>query len=299
MKREFTDIVADYKSGDPALREKAMLDAIDSAEGFIMSIATKKYKSYMYKDADDILQCGRMAVIEALPGYDAEKGKPSTYFYFYIKGAIQNFINSNHNCNTIHFETANNKIRRAQMLLMREGRPIDSISDIELAELTKMPLSTVRTARMIKHVTSTLEFNDGKDENGDFLPSAEESNGNPLGESPEDVYVENERTEVIRKALEECLDDTERFVINGQYGLGPRGQMTIKAMAQELGISTSAVKTELSYAISKLANSNLAKYFNNYPSVDDYFKSDYDFFPKSNGGDIELVGDELDEIIWK
>lgn len=298
MKRDFIDIVADYKSGDPKLREQAMIDAVDSAEGFIMSIATKKYKSYMYKDAEDILQCGRIAVIEALPGYDADKGKPSTYFYFYIKGAIQNFINSNHNCNTIHFETANNKIRRAQTLLTNEGRPLDEITDIELAELTKLPLSTVRTARMIKHVTSTLEFNDGKDENGDFLPSAEEGNGNPLGESPEDIFIENERAEIINRVLQNCLSDRERFIIVGQYGLGPRGQLTIKAMAQELGITTSAVKSELSYAISKLANSELAKYFNHHSSIDDFFKADYDFFPHSEG-EIEPVGEEFDEIIFK
>lgn len=85
-----TSIVNDDSAND-AEKQDAREEALLYMRDFVKNLISKKYSSYISKDPsfyDDLFMSSMESIITYLPGYDPEKGAPTTYFGLAVKNAL-------------------------------------------------------------------------------------------------------------------------------------------------------------------------------------------------------------------
>ena len=114
-KERFRKFVEYAKYGNEENRQKGRLGACEELDGYIGYIIKKKFDAYVRNDPDfrqDLMQSGRMSVIQALDGYDVDKTRPATYFYIFIfHELLEQVIVMKHGI-TSYMATVINKINR-------------------------------------------------------------------------------------------------------------------------------------------------------------------------------------------
>ena len=269
----FVQIMEDYHSGDPKRVEKAKLDACNALEGFIVERMKKKYPTYIQRDGDDLVQCGRLAVIKALPRYNPAESKPTTFFAFEIDGEMQEWINTACTQATRHYGQMNKKIQRVIRQCEQKGISWNART---IAELADLPLSTVKNTLSIVNGAATFEIDDAikvDSETGEETGSKSEGFNNP-----EDEFLAKEKIEVLYECLNTVLTTDEKAVVIALYGINSSRAATLKEIAAIQGVTTTEVKSICRMAFHKLRNSKLAEIVSDRFVENDLF-DDLAFFP--------------------
>lgn len=246
---DFFQIVADYHSGNPYKEGLACEKAVNSLEGLIRHIINTKFARYRFM-YDDMLQQGRLAVCIALPDFNPEKSKPSTFFFYYIQHEIQDLINSQVNKTTAHYDINSKKIKKVIEEYVREGRKYTAT---DIAIDTKLPMQTIEQALNLLNTRETsyegaVESAGGLDP---ILPSDEKS--------PEQWFIEMENVRALDKAMHNNLDLVETRVIEMTYGINGSNIYANKEISKVLKIPSDRVRRILVSAQCKLRQSKELK----------------------------------------
>lgn len=119
----FRQYVKDVNSADAMAQQAAQEGACRDLEGFIIQIMSK-FSTYTEKDRgfyDDLLQAGRLGIIQALPKYDPEKSKPTTYFFNPIRHEMVLQVNVMKHDTKPHVATTKRKIQEVDQRFARHG----------------------------------------------------------------------------------------------------------------------------------------------------------------------------------
>lgn len=238
---DFNKIMEDYNSGNETRRANAVEQAVYAMDALVKYVINRHYPTYREKHYEDMLQTGRMAVVETLGGYTG-KCAPSSYFYTTIRHEIQVFIAEDVHRTTRHYAAMANKIRKAELALSQiDGK--EHHDDLTISVYTGLPLTTVIETRRQTVAADFVELNTNIDteENArdDYNPAV--------------AYWKEERNNSIHNAVAR-LSKTEAAVITLMYGLNDEKPINPPEIARRLHLKTDQVRKIAQDACRKLGN---------------------------------------------
>ena len=201
----------------------------------------------------DLIQDGNIGLMRAIELFDWRRGfKFSTYATWWIRQAITRAIADRGRQIRIpvHVHERIRKIRKTRERLMQQtgrdptpeelsraaGVPVEMLDDLEAA-VRKEPRS--------------LQEPVGEDaELGDLVAQVEL-------ESPLDAVEDTLLREEIAQAVDTALEPMEREVVSLRYGLGNGRAMSLREVAELVGVSAETVRKVERQALGKLRDSDL------------------------------------------
>lgn len=225
----FRKYAEDMKSDNEAVRQAAQEEACGDLEFYLRSRISRRFGTYIKDDPGfykDLMQAGKLGIIEALTEYDPDQSRPTTYITYYIKNKMVSQVNTMKHGIRSHVATVRSKMREVDKLFARYGRT-PALHDY--AYSTKYPL------RRIANVLAEIEAGKRKVSIDD--PDAAELIGRQSAAgSLEDSALSNmnvrrimemagelePRKEIVRCFLEMHLDGgVKPRELAEKYGLSP------------------------------------------------------------------------------
>lgn len=243
----FIDICERYKSEDPEIRSQALADAISELEGFVHYIIKKKYSTYG-KYYEDLVQEGKIGIMEGMKKYDPNITLPSTYFNVYIIHEISKFIDTEINRTTSHYSSNLMKINKVIDRFSQEGR---DWSPSDIAVETGIKMETIIQCLQIKECNKEKYY-----ESTEMM----EKDITQKDKSPEEQVLENEKLNTLYQAIG-SLEPIERTVIMMKYGIGYPTTYSYKTISEELGVPIEKIKKIRHDCIRKLKNNTRIRTF--------------------------------------
>lgn len=189
-----------YRSGDPALQQKACGQMLEALDEYIYYLIHKRFAGYIGM-IDDLAQSGRLAILEHMVDYNP-KYKLTTFFSFHIQNALQELVNRENGESHYYAESKNLIVKTMRAL----GMDKDNIDEQVLAmhlNMTQSRLHSILEKTLHKRKVELIEE--------DMETSTEYYDG------PESAYMKNEIKKVYRHCIEQ-LDEDEQVVLCMHFG---------------------------------------------------------------------------------
>lgn len=238
IRERFISICEKYNSGDPVLKQESLNEAIDELRSFVHYVIKKKYSTYG-KYYEDLVQEGYIGIIKGMEKYDPVKSLPTTFFNLYIIHEMSKFIDTEVNKTTSHYSSNLTKINRVIDKFEAQSK---KWTPTDIAIETGLNMETIIQCLHIKEYKNEMYY-----ETEEIL----EANISERLPSPEQAYIENERTEVLYKSISTLLPE-EIQVLKYRYGLAGSKTISYKEIAKEMNISIEKVRKYRHDAIRKL-----------------------------------------------
>lgn len=242
-----------YRSDDPAEHDYAAEVIVSENMAYVVKVINRSFSSYKEKYFDELKQEGAVGILEALIGYDPEKGAFTTWADAPIRHRISDFVSRQ--IHQVHPHYARNISRiksaiekNAQEESERSGNgepPADTMDVMDFVmKKTGMKPEEVRRAMDIWKKSDFASLDeDGMDTLSDDTMI-----------SPESAYESQEEAATLLSAINE-LPERERKVVSLRYGVGEFAglQDVSQAEAAKLtGVPAHLYRAVLSSAMSHL-----------------------------------------------
>ena len=240
IRERFYKICEKFNSDDENLKAEGIAEAIDELKSFVHYIIKRKYSTYG-KYYEDLVQEGIIGIIKGLEKYDPEKSLPTTFFNLYIIHEMSKYIDTEVNKTTSHYSSNLTKINRVIDKFEAENKKWNAT---DIAITVGLNMETVTQCLHIRECKNEMSY-----ESDEIL----EANITEHTASPEAVYIEEERTNVLYKAIA-TLSPEEIKVLKYRFGLANTKVISYKEIAEKMGISIEKVRKYRHDAIRKLKN---------------------------------------------
>jgi RNA polymerase primary sigma factor len=229
---------------------------VESNLSFVVKIANE-YRT-MGLAFEDLLNEGNIGLIEAAQRYDHRKGtKFITYAIWWIRKAILKALAE---------QATLVRVPNYQLKKVREIREMERNLSRSLG---RRPRRDEISAKMDSPVSKLDEILQIKVREVSLDEKVGEERDTPISEylvdvtsvNPEDEFIRNEGTELIRTALF-TLTDQEKTVVANRFGLKGRRTMTLKEIGEQMGLSRERIRQ-----IECQAKRKLRKIFTNQRAV--------------------------------
>ena len=197
-------IYDDYHSGDKDRCDKAKMDILGIMSPYILNRVSTKYRSYMTRYMDDLMEQGYEGVLKGMISFDPRKGMPTTWFVRYIDHEIQDFISRQIHHSTAYYAQNARVINKC--IEDREKKGLDfTVRDLMIE--TNIPHKTIEKVLQVRNFKNAPI--DG--EAGTDLASTDET--------PEDAAIRSEAEETVRGLLSKkgLLTKEERVCVMLRY----------------------------------------------------------------------------------
>jgi RNA polymerase primary sigma factor len=195
---------------------------------------------------EDLLQEGVVGLIRAAEKYDWRRGtRFSTYAVPWIRQAIGGALANTGRLIRLpapqHLQAE--RLNRAERALLERGGSDPGVGD--LAAATGLPEAAVQRIRRADAHAASLDapVGDGSGRLGDLLADHHE---------PAEVALAAARRRAVRRSVER-LEGRDREVMRLRFGLDGRGERTLGAVGEVVGLSPERVRQLESAALEKLA----------------------------------------------
>lgn len=258
--KRFFKIMEDYHSGDIKKKQYAQECAIEELKGFIYHIIKKSYSTYAKNNFYDLIQEGKLGVMEGMKKYDPNKSMPTTFFSPYIKHEIQGHITKQVDKTTAHYSSSIKKINRVIESFESTGKPY---TNVDIAIQTGLSLETVNQSMAIKNYRDEIHIDA-------CVPGMIDNNTTSQRmPTPEEEYFQREETEVLYHAIAETLTPQEIQVCQYHFGLNDTETLSEGEISKKMGIPKDKVKKLINSAIRKLKDSELKNIYRNHLADED------------------------------
>jgi RNA polymerase primary sigma factor len=245
---EISVLVAKISQGSKVALDKLILHNIK----LVCHMAKKRmYKNYNL-DYDELVSYGIQSLRRAAEKFDCDKGvKFSTYSARWINSGFQKYIESLPVIRVPHTTKAH--IRRFKAF--REDFISQYNHEPSLEDVAKEMGVLRSTARLIlRHYDSKMVYLDSNN-----LTSKDHQLNHELIEDvnvsvfePTAVYNKEDKNELNKAVLSDCLTDIERLVIKFRFGLFGHEQKTLEGVSQIINKTRERVRQIETDAIKKL-----------------------------------------------
>lgn len=247
-KKYFSNILEDYKSKDPEKIMKAKENAITFLNGLSYSVAKTHFYEYVPEHISELMQEGSIGILKGLKRYKLDLGAPSTFFYWYIKHEMQEYVNKNILQTSEYYSVIIKKVKAAISRICKEN---DHYTVDDIVKDTKLSKKTVQNALKIMYYETNIYY-DGCTQN--VKNKIDKENFVDV----ESALIKKEEHKTLNKLLKEILDETELFIIQNLMGMNAEGnRMTYNQIGELLNYSPTKTRRISMIAIEKLRNSEL------------------------------------------
>jgi RNA polymerase primary sigma factor len=222
----------------------------DDYERFINSIANKLTGKGLEKE--DVMQEGRLGLMDALPTYDISFGIPfASYAYPRVRGAILDALHKSANSIRIPrraFETLKLINGKKDEWMKKTGR---TPTFAELSKLTGIEIDKITDiTRVSQGVLSIDDLHSVRETSDEFVNEFEETFAGD--DVPVEEYIEwKEMSDVLRRAWEEMPESRDKDVLVRRFGFGQDVQTQIE-IGNAFGVEQSRISQIEKRAIKKL-----------------------------------------------
>lgn len=115
-------IMGMFNSGDEFLVKKAKDFIVREYGKYVFDLIHKNYPTYADKYGDELYNCGCIGLMQAMKGYNVEKGAFTTYCKFFVIHEISQQVNFHRNDSSTYFNSVNRQVREAQEAIRAEGQ---------------------------------------------------------------------------------------------------------------------------------------------------------------------------------
>ena len=241
-----------FHSDDPDERALAMNEIVNEHMGLVSMVIERYFKNFKHDYYEDMLSCGKLGLITAIEKYNPSASKPATFFTFYIKHEIYDYVVRFVQETTPYFVNELRLINKAIEEI--EERTGEDATPIDIAYNTGLSVKAVTRAFERKMYGQKKTY-----ESDDYLDSIL----NEFDESPEDALIRREREGAVYKMVE-SLNPIEAEVVIRKYGLYDTSPRTNAQIAREISeeyqtkISPSEIRSILNAAFRNLKKNKTA-----------------------------------------
>ena len=233
-------IEEDYRYGTKEEREEALNRMYGILCSYIWSYIKKYYSSYILQHGEDLFQAALLGVMEGMDGYDADRGKPTTWFKNPIRHQIVIYTSEYLEHSSSHFTTTERQVKELARQKEAAGIPY-TVRDLYIE--TGIPIKTIQNALSAGNV-AVSSFSATSDNDGIFASGMM---------NPERAAVDESGDMRIYNAVYGgSLSQDEIFVIVHLNGLFNTEELKPEEIREKIGITNQELEVLEASAIEKI-----------------------------------------------